>query len=282
MKSGTTTLHSTIGTHPEIFMTLCKEPNYFLSVPNPEHEWFDDHQYDSEGRWYLALFEEAHHNSGTKYAGESSTDYTKRPVFEGCSKRISAFNPEARILYVMRDPVERSISHYWHNTRLHGESRSMIDAARSDPHLIDFSDYAMQLKPYFETFPREQIHVLSLESFRDDRDASLRAIFEWLGVRAAFQAPAFGQVNETLYQMRPGMNWLACATITRRWHQTTRWLPQKFHGAVHKLAFRPKPRDPRSELETIQYLRPILLEKTRTLTELIGREFREWKTLYST
>jgi len=157
----------------------------------------------------------------------------------------------------------------------------MIETVQSDAHLIDFSDYAMQLKPYFETFPREQIHVLSLESFRDDRNGSLRTIFEWLGVDAGFQVTGLGRLNKTQYQMRPGMAWLACAMETPRWRRTTQWFPRKLHSAIHRLAFRPKPRDQSSQLETIQYLRPILLEKTRALTELIGRGFPEWKTLHS-
>src|SRR5262249_21491992 len=136
MKSGTTTLHHLLGTHPEIFMAQYKEPQYFTGHPNPNRFWFVRHGLpDHDAHWYFALFAEAHHDSKIKYAGESSTDYTQRPTFEGCAERIGAFNPEARILYIIRDPIERSIAHFWHNVRTLQETRSPIEAVREDSRL---------------------------------------------------------------------------------------------------------------------------------------------------
>ena len=62
-----------------------------------------------------------------------------------------------------------------------------MDAVVSDHTLIDFSDYALQLKQYLDAFPREQIHVLTLEHFRDNRNEALASIFKWLGVDATFR-----------------------------------------------------------------------------------------------
>jgi hypothetical protein len=283
MKSGTTTLHDTLGTHPEVFMSANKEPLYFVG-PDFKQSWFDDNPPpDPEGRWYFALFDEARHNPRIKYAGESSTDYAKLPVSAGCSERIRAFNPEARVLYVMRDPIERSISHYWHNVQTLNESRSIIGAIQNDPSLIAFSDYAMQLKPYLDAFPRDQIHLISLESFRDDRAGTLQKIFTWLGIDPSFQAPEIGYLNargEIIYQPRAHLAWLARVLKTRSWRRTARRLPPKVRNAAHKLAFRPQRRDLGYATEAIEYLRPILVEKTRALTELLGRDFPEWKTTF--
>src|SRR5262249_38065680 len=156
MKSGTTTLHETLGRHPEIFMSPYKEPGFFSGQWFPHDSWFDSHPGpDPEGQWYHVLFEEPRRNPRARYAGESSANYTSRYVWERCAERIRAFNPEARILYIIRDPVERSIAHYNHNSFFELEHRSMIEAARSDPSLTDVSNYAMQLKPYFDAFPPE-------------------------------------------------------------------------------------------------------------------------------
>ena len=171
MKSGSTSLHGAIGMHPQIWMTSYKEPQYFAGLPDTELSWFDSNPLpDAEGRWYFALFDKAGDDPGVMYAGESSTDYTKRPTFEGCAERIRDFNPNARILCILRDPIERCISHYWHNVRIGEERQGMIEAVRRDPTLIAYSDYAMQLEPYWNAFPREQIHILTLESFYRDRD----------------------------------------------------------------------------------------------------------------
>ena len=107
MKSGSTTLHDALGAHPEIFMTRYKEPQYFAGTVYTDREWFDRNPLpDPEGEWYFRLFDEARSDPGVKFAGESSMDYMQRPVFEGCAERIRAFNPESRILCILRDPVE--------------------------------------------------------------------------------------------------------------------------------------------------------------------------------
>ena len=130
------------------------------------------------------MFEPARNDPAIMYAGESSTDYTQRPTFEGSAERIAAFNPASRILFIARNPVERIVAHYWHNVRIEFETRSPSRAIWEDPQYIAYSDYAMQLEPFLKAFPREQIHILTMETFRDDQAAALRAIFEWLGVDA--------------------------------------------------------------------------------------------------
>ena len=102
MKSGTTTLHEYLDSHPQIAMSRIKEPGFFveeLTLRQGED-------------WYLSLFEQ---DDRFRYRGESSTHYTKLPVFRGVAERLSRFNPEARLIYIMRNPIERLVSHYWHN-----------------------------------------------------------------------------------------------------------------------------------------------------------------------
>src|SRR4051794_17663311 len=104
MKSGTSSLHAYLATHPQIFMCPEKEPEFFAK----EAIW-------SRGeRWYLELFAGAKNES---IIGESSTVYSKIPKFRGVPERIGKFNPEARFIYVMRDPIERTISQYWFRVR---------------------------------------------------------------------------------------------------------------------------------------------------------------------
>ena len=139
MKSGSTSLHSYLGTHPEIFMCEPKEPWYFIEEIN----W-------SKGEdWYLDLFKSA---GNAKVVGESSTDYTKIPKYMGVPEKIRNFNPATRFIYIMRDPVKRTISHYWHNVRLHGEKRDPLKAIQEDSLYLEVSDYAMQLDPYIQIF----------------------------------------------------------------------------------------------------------------------------------
>jgi hypothetical protein len=283
MKSGTTSLHDALGLHPEIFMTKYKEPQYFTGTYHKHRRVFDDHLPDPEGRWYFSMFEPARDDPAIKYAGESSADYTQRPVFEGCAERIASFNPGSRILFIVRDPIDRCVSHYWHNVRIEYETRPPSKALWKDPRFIAFSDYAMQLQPYLEAFPREQILVLTLESFHSDQVATLRAIFEWLGVDADFRVPRPLRSNaspEVSYQVRPGMLWLARSIGSRYWRKATRRLPTLFYKAAYKLSFRPIDHDAYDFGETIERLRPTLAEKARRLGELLGRDFPEWTTTF--
>ena len=268
MKSGTTTLHDAIGSHPEIFMLEYKEPQYFTSRPDINRWWFDDHPLpDPEGRWYFDMFSHAYNNPLIKYAGESSCDYTQRPIFEGCAQRIAAFNPESRILFIVRDPVDRCVAHYRHNVRVDFETRPPIKAIWKDPRYIAFSDYAMQLEPYLEAFPREQIHVLTLESLRDDQGGELRKIFEWLSVDTTYRIPEPIQSNkspETTNQVRPAMLWLAQLINTRRARKLWRQAPGIFFKVAYNLSWRRVERDAYDFEEVIEGLRPILAEKCKS------------------
>jgi hypothetical protein len=143
--------------------------------------------------------------------------------------------------------------------------------------------WTTQLRPYWDAFPRDQIHTLTLESFRDDPQGALREIFEWLGVDASFQVPELSLSNptpEVVYQMRFGMSWLARLRRTRRWKKITRLLPRKFDGAVQRLSLRRLAREAVRPLATIEHLRAMLAEKTKSLWELLHREYPEWKTAF--
>ncbi len=186
MKSGTTTLHDLLAPHPQIVMSEPKEPCYFVDAELLRKHWPEMWR---RGYWksedaYLALFPE---RPGALYFGESSTDYTKAPQLPGVAARIAAYSPDARILYVMRDPVERTLSHYWHMVELRGEKRAPLEAIRSDPHYTDVSHYALQLRPFIEHFGREQVHVLTFESLKVDPGAALHEVYAWLGVSTDYE-----------------------------------------------------------------------------------------------
>src|SRR5688500_10257249 len=90
MKSGTSSVYKGLSEHPAIFMAPA-EPMHFSRPEN----WSRGH------KEYLRLFQ---HASDEEYLGEASVEYTKRPFWSGVAERIHEFNPDARMLYVMRDP----------------------------------------------------------------------------------------------------------------------------------------------------------------------------------
>ncbi|MGH8595341.1 MAG: sulfotransferase family protein, partial [Gammaproteobacteria bacterium] len=110
MKSGSSTLTRYLREHPAVFMARKpKEPSYFVAreqlrevYPAIEKMGF----WRSEGR-YLGLFADA---GDCSILGDASQNYARLSKVTGVAERIARFNPEARILYIMRDPVERTIS----------------------------------------------------------------------------------------------------------------------------------------------------------------------------
>ncbi|MFE8071664.1 sulfotransferase [Marinobacteraceae bacterium S3BR75-40.1] len=177
MKSGSTTLHEYLERHPAIYMSPEKEPGFF--VPELWNGRGEDE--------YKALFENA---GQVAYRGESSTHYTKLPTYTGVAERICRYNPEARIIYVMRDPIKRLFSHYRHAVRdlhFYGETRPIIQAIEKDPMYVAYSDYAMQLKPYLELFGKEQVYTLTFEDLVSNTQEEMAHIFDWLGIDKTFE-----------------------------------------------------------------------------------------------
>src|SRR5205085_5600381 len=136
--------------------------------------------------WYLQLFAPANE---AIVVGESTTEYSRAPRFPGVPGRIAKFNPDARFIYVMRDPVERTISQYWFHVRFCGERRDMLTAIREDAQYTDASNYAMQLTPYLELFGLDKIATLTFEDLCQNTCRVVQNLFCWLRVDSSFVPP---------------------------------------------------------------------------------------------
>ena len=99
---------------------------------------------------------------------------------------------------MVRDPIERMLSHYLHNVGGGYESRPMAEAlADPDSAYVARSRYAMQLEPYLAAFDRERVLVVANEELAGERDATLRGVFEFCGVDAGFRSEQFEREWET-------------------------------------------------------------------------------------
>lgn len=170
MKSGTTSLYHYLRAHPEVFMPGLKEVDFFTTEMNWSKGW----------RWYARQFEDAPPEASA--LGEASTSYTKHPRYPGVPGRIAQYLPDAKLIYVVRHPIDRMRSHYQHNVAL-GEERTPIDEALiSNPAYFDCSRYAMQIERYLEHFPRERVLLLTSEDLRHERAATVRKVLAFLEV----------------------------------------------------------------------------------------------------
>lgn len=267
MKSGSTTLHHYLSEHPEIFMSDPKEPWYFVKEKN----WCKGEE------WYHSLFNTAPVN--VKVLGESSADYTMMPKFQGVPERIYAYNPNARFIYVLRDPVKRCISHYWHNVRWHGEQRDMLTAVREDPDLVNFSNYYLQLSTYLHYFPIERFFILSFEEMVLKPEFIMYKIFSWLGVDCNYSPPSMGQaknVTPKTIEMVRGLGVLNKFRYTNAWNKTHTYFPSIVKKIGLKFAVRDISRKNQQVEKVIEFLQPKFREQIVLLQSMLNRSFHEW------
>ncbi len=169
MKAGTTSLAEYLSAHPEIFLTAEKEPHFFS---------FRDRQ--ALGlEWYESLFDRA---DGAIARGEASTTYTKYPQYAGVAQRIAEHLPDARLIYIIRDPIDRIRSQYQHHVAIGIERAPFEEAVLENPYYVDFSRYACQIEQYLEHFPREQLLIVTSEDLRRERVATLGKVYDFVGV----------------------------------------------------------------------------------------------------
>jgi hypothetical protein len=117
--------------------------------------------------------------------------YAQSWRFDGIPQRIEATLPGARLIYVVRDPVERLVSHYKHLYAEGNETRpiSVALADFSERSYINDSRYYRNLAPFLDVFPRERVLILSADDLKHERQATLRRVFEFVGVDPDFTCP---------------------------------------------------------------------------------------------
>jgi hypothetical protein len=181
MKCGTTALHHYLGAHPEISMAAAKELNFFVGPDNapPSTDpasWWSTGQWHRGLDWYASLFDER-----APVRGESSPAYTSPDQTEAVA-RIAATLPEAQLVYLVRDPVERAASQYAHHVR-DGDEPRPVDEALLDPdsQYLSRSRFHARLAPYLAHFSLDKVHVVVQERLLHDRRTELSRIYARVG-----------------------------------------------------------------------------------------------------
>lgn len=168
MKCGTSTLAAQLGAQPGIFMTEPKEPNFFS----------DDEVFARGLAWYEDLFAGA---APGDLKGEASTHYTKQPTHPDALPRMAAALEAPKIIYLIRDPVARAVSHYIHEWTMGVMSGEIDTAFEQHEELAAYGCYAMQIAPYIDRFGRENVLVLSLEGMKAEPQATLERACAFIG-----------------------------------------------------------------------------------------------------
>ncbi|HUO83323.1 MAG TPA: sulfotransferase [Gammaproteobacteria bacterium] len=190
-RSGTTSLHYYFQQHPQVFISPLKSTNFFLFLAQPDLATAPETA-DPRRRFpvrsldeYQALFRGVHGHSAV---GEVSPEYLAR---DGVAQEIQKHLPEARIIAILRNPVERAFASYLMQVSYGRENRSfdevLDDEARQNVNPVDSrylkgGFYALYIKPYIEHFDLERVAVFLHEELCADATGMMRRMFRFLDV----------------------------------------------------------------------------------------------------
>lgn len=203
-KAGTTSLATLLDAHPRIQVARPKEPHYFTQ-----------NVHLGEG-WYRACFK----NADEHLLVDASTSYTSAPLgsgegggtspMAGVAQRLRAHRPDARFIYIVREPVARTYSAYWHNVRNGDESLSFRDALEADDSYLRVSDYSGQLALYLEHFDLQAFFITTFERFSRDPHAVVRDCYRFLGLPDDIElSPKASETRNRSYTYNPAGRLLA-------------------------------------------------------------------------
>jgi hypothetical protein len=285
-KSGTTTLATMLAGHPEIAMSTPKEPG-FLAFGEQGYTCRDGYgELARASSWvvrseadYLALWQEA--PASARVLGEASTWYLSEP---GCAEALYRFNPEARVVMILRQPADRAYSAWSHARRDREEPCGSFEEALAAEarrarvsHLLRYREmghYPRQLRHYRQVFGAERVLVLFYEDLRDRPEALWRQCCEFLQI-ARIPAPEAYRQNRSGMPRSPLVYRLLRSERFKR--SVKQWLPLSFAArvkarldTVNLVALPPIPAAARQQL-TREYGADI-----RELERATGRDLQHW------
>jgi hypothetical protein len=179
--------------------------------------------------WYRSLFAGA---APDDLCGESSTHYSKLPTYPSTIERMRAHLPtDLKIIYIMRHPIDRLISQYIHEWTQQVVDGSIDDAIESNPEMIAYSRYAMQLQPFIDAWGRDNILPLFFERFTSHQQQTLERACAFIGYAGRPQWDAsLGEQNVSSERLRtsplrdaivnlPGLATLRRNLVPRTWRE---------------------------------------------------------------
>lgn len=261
-KSGTTALRIYLAQHPDIY------------VASKEIHFFDDDRNFSNGReWYEKFFENW---NGEKAIGEKTPEYL---YDEKVPERIYKVLPNVKLIFVLRNPVDRAYSHYWHNIRSGLETLGFEKAIEKEEERIkdpklkkiysykDRGKYVLQIKRYEKFFPKSNMLFLLAEDLKYDRENTLQKILKFLDVEYDFE---FKDLKEKHVGGIPKSKFLARLAGNRhvRNHRILRDFIKKINTRKGKI--------PPMEQETKKYLAEYFERYNKELEKFAAIKLDKW------
>lgn len=288
-KAGTTALHSALAKHPELYLSPVKEPKFFLTDgPPPTEGGPGDAKTYREHIWRPADYEELFAGAPPAVLkGESTPFYLFSEVAQ---ERIHALIPQAKLIVVLRDPVERAHSNWTHMWSAGLDPcEDFVQACEREPARVaagwadfwrytELGKYGEQLNRLYKRFPPEQVKLLRYRSLVRNPAQALDQVCEFLGVSTG-QLTELPRENVTAHPHRT-VRYRAVATTRRVTTTVSALLPGHLGSGLndrleHLLQQDAAPRRPLT-WEQRRALIPVFEADIRLLESVTGEDFSDW------
>jgi len=262
-KAGTTALSQFLRQHPDVCFS------------RPKETWFFNRRYDRGVDWFSSHFE---HYEGETAIGEGTAGCLACPQ---APARIADVLPDAQLIGVLRNPIDRAFSHYY--TGKADADRSFGQVIRDEESefgrkLVEHGKYIKHLRRYEQHFSRDQIEIVLHRSLRNEPERVMRRLYKVLGVDASFMPDTESRHNVTKYPASRRVY----ARLRKGWkavsEQAERWMPGIVDHLRRKaqgwLFSREKPEMREKDRE---YLRDLYEPYNRELLTYLGEDLSHWK-----
>lgn len=271
-KSGTTSLFNYLEEHPEVFVPMVKEPHYF-SQPEVANTYYKTTLIDTLQE-YLHLYKEA---GKFKAIGDLSSSY----LFHGQSAlRIREFNPEAKIIIILRNPAERAVSHYLMDLHLDLIQKPLQEVLSHPEENTQFYEqyvelgmYSRQVENYLKTFGAHQVLLLLSDELFLQTEKTIARIFEFLGVDATFKPDFSKKYNQF---KEPRFKFVGRIKNAPWLQGIFTLLPGGIRRWAAKAAFDTNKKKPSFEQESLM-LNKIFLKDIERTEAVVGKDLKSWK-----
>lgn len=269
-KAATTWLYECVNEHPQAHVSTIKEIHFFC----------DDSHCGKSRRakgldWYLSQFEAGPQCTAR---GEFSIDYMFYPEIAG---KLHDLNPQMKIVFILREPMDRAYSAYWMHRRNHADYPPFSDFVQRENELVARGLYHDQIQNFRTYFSDDQMLILIYEDIAKDPYAFTSRVFEFLGIDPAVRPQSAVQLiaetkklnpylSTALYRYASRILRFAPALWTWRAVKRLTGLKRRPAGASGESKYPKMPDADRA------HLAEIYREENERLFDLIGRRVEEW------
>ena len=275
-KAGTTSLYNYLNEHLEIEMSSQKEPNYFSDEALLEQGmYYGKNRIDTLDK-YNSLFV----NPQAKLRGEGSVSYF---FYDDVPNKIKKYNPDSKIIIMLRNPIDRAFSHYLMDYRLGLVSESFEDIVKKKSNhkyanlyyqqYIKVSEYTAQVKRYLDCFSAENILVIDYEDFKEDVLGVVSKTFFFLGVNQEFEPNIMKKYNTFTIPKNSFIRYVYSFVPLRRFLNYI--IPSVVISQIRSILFKSN-KKPILENGTRDFLRKHFKNDINALSVLLRKDYSKW------